>query len=153
MLVMCCQWCTLGHLDRVVFHPSINLSLSLSLCQFLPPTSNTTINWQDMWRSVSSCLLFVCFILGSTTSSSTLQNEAELGDDDVFTVRAFVLLPLFNASLFYQPLTYFPTYKWRNPIKNKQQKFPQHPKINRKKKLYLDFLKLHLILSLIFLLS
>ncbi|XDV50835.1 hypothetical protein PO909_019841 [Leuciscus waleckii] len=28
---------------------------------------------------------------GSTTSSSTLQNEAELGDDDVFTVRAFVV--------------------------------------------------------------
>lgn len=30
-------------------------------------------------------------ILGSTTSSSTLQNEAELGDDDVFTVSHFCL--------------------------------------------------------------
>uniref|UniRef100_A0A672K3S3 WH1 domain-containing protein n=1 Tax=Sinocyclocheilus grahami TaxID=75366 RepID=A0A672K3S3_SINGR len=45
----------------------------------------------DRGVSVSSCLLFVCYILGSTTSSSTPQNEAELGDDDVFTVRAFVL--------------------------------------------------------------
>lgn len=31
------------------------------------------------------CLKSCCF-LGSTTSSSTLHNEAEVGDDDVFTV-------------------------------------------------------------------
>lgn len=30
--------------------------------------------------------LLVWFFLGSTTSSSTLHNEAEVGDDDVFTV-------------------------------------------------------------------
>lgn len=29
-----------------------------------------------------------CLFLGSTTSSSTLHNEAEVGDDDVFTVSA-----------------------------------------------------------------
>lgn len=34
--------------------------------------------------------LFITFIvfLGSTTSSSTIHNEAELGDDDVFTVSS-----------------------------------------------------------------
>lgn len=37
---------------------------------------------------------------GSTTSSSTLQNEAELGDDDVFTVRKWphvVVLKMFRS--------------------------------------------------------
>lgn len=29
-----------------------------------------------------------CVFLGSTTSSSTIHNEAELGDDDVFTVSS-----------------------------------------------------------------
>lgn len=33
---------------------------------------------------LKSCLVW--FFLGSTTSSSTLHNEAEVGDDDVFTV-------------------------------------------------------------------
>lgn len=32
-------------------------------------------------------ILFCVVCAGSTTSSSTLQNETELGDDDVFTVR------------------------------------------------------------------
>lgn len=37
--------------------------------------------------------LFITFfvLLGSTTSSSTIHNEAELGDDDVFTVSEFPL--------------------------------------------------------------
>lgn len=36
---------------------------------------------------LKSCWFFVWFFfLGSTTSSSTLHNEAEVGDDDVFTV-------------------------------------------------------------------
>lgn len=38
-----------------------------------------------------------CGFPGSTTSSSTLQNEVELGDDDVFTVR---LRPLLTASVY-----------------------------------------------------
>lgn len=38
-------------------------------------------------------LLHFLFFLGSTTSSSTIHNEAELGDDDVFTVSSFCPLP------------------------------------------------------------
>lgn len=37
--------------------------------------------------------LLCCLTPGSTTSSSTLQNEAELGDDDVFTVSHVTLQP------------------------------------------------------------
>lgn len=43
-----------------------------------------------MSRNVTNVTFLTCYITdvsaGSTTSSSTLQNEAELGDDDVFTV-------------------------------------------------------------------
>lgn len=46
-----------------------------------------------MLSSVTPAFL-TCYITdvsaGSTTSSSTLQNEAELGDDDVFTVSLTV---------------------------------------------------------------
>lgn len=42
-------------------------------------------------------MLVVC--AGSTTSSSTLQNETELGDDDVFTVRIPLSFLSHSASL------------------------------------------------------
>lgn len=40
---------------------------------------------------IINCLTPALWSPGSTTSSSTLQNEAELGDDDVFTVRSLHL--------------------------------------------------------------
>lgn len=42
--------------------------------------------------SLELCFITFFVFLGSTTSSSTIHNEAELGDDDVFTVSS--LCPL-----------------------------------------------------------
>lgn len=47
--------------------------------------------------SLEMCFItffFFFIFLGSTTSSSTIHNEAELGDDDVFTVSS--LCPLLS---------------------------------------------------------
>uniref|UniRef100_A0A3B3UG04 Sprouty-related, EVH1 domain-containing protein 2 n=1 Tax=Poecilia latipinna TaxID=48699 RepID=A0A3B3UG04_9TELE len=46
---------------------------------------------------------------GSTTSSSTLQNEAELGDDDVFTVRS-LFLGLMRSPRLWQAVHIFPRH-------------------------------------------
>lgn len=46
--------------------------------------------------SLEMCFItFFLIFLGSTTSSSTIHNEAELGDDDVFTVSS--LCPLLSG--------------------------------------------------------
>lgn len=56
------------------------------------------------------CVIFafngvpVLFSVGSTTSSTALQNEGELGDDDVFTVSMFPTFILTVASLSSQAM-------------------------------------------------
>lgn len=53
------------------------------------------------WEKRILQISFFSLSTGSTTSSTALQNESELGDDDVFTVSVYI-----SVTIFLQPMLY-----------------------------------------------